>query len=183
MAKGQTQDFKEILFTPAEIADMVSELGRKITDDFSGKEFVVIGLLKGSVMFMADLLREIKLPCEIDFMAVSSYGKGTETLGRVNILKDISNSVLGKDVLIVEDIVDSGVTLSFIIKHLKNKGAKKVSVCTLLNKTARRKKQVDVQYVGVDVQDEFVAGYGMDYAENYRNIPFIGVLKEEIYQK
>ncbi|MBQ2444000.1 MAG: hypoxanthine phosphoribosyltransferase [Clostridia bacterium] len=183
MAKGQTQDFKEILFTPAEISDMVSELGRKITDDFSGKEFVVIGLLKGSVMFMADLLREIKLPCEIDFMAVSSYGKGTETLGRVNILKDISNSVLGKDVLIVEDIVDSGVTLSFIIKHLKNKGAKKVSVCTLLNKTARRKKQVDVQYVGVDVQDEFVAGYGMDYAENYRNIPFIGVLKEEIYQK
>ena len=183
MAKGQTQDFKEILFTPAEISDMVSELGRKITDDFSGKEFVVIGLLKGSVMFMADLLREIKLPCEIDFMAVSSYGKGTETLGRVNILKDISNSVLGKDVLIVEDIVDSGVTLSFIIKHLKNKGAKKVSVCTLLNKTARRKKQVDVQYVGVDVQDEFVAGYGMDYADNYRNIPFIGVLKEEIYQK
>ena len=183
MLKGQTQDFKEILFTPAEISDMVSELGRKITDDFSGKEFVVIGLLKGSVMFMADLLREIKLPCEIDFMAVSSYGKGTETLGRVNILKDISNSVLGKDVLIVEDIVDSGVTLSFIIKHLKNKGAKKVSVCTLLNKTARRKKQVDVQYVGVDVQDEFVAGYGMDYAENYRNIPFIGVLKEEIYQK
>ena len=162
MAKGQTQDFKEILFTPAEISDMVSELGRKITDDFSGKEFVVIGLLKGSVMFMADLLREIKLPCEIDFMAVSSYGKGTETLGRVNILKDISNSVLGKDVLIVEDIVDSGVTLSFIIKHLKNKGAKKVSVCTLLNKTARRKKQVDVQYVGVDVKDEFVAGYGMD---------------------
>ena len=183
MLKGQTQDFKEILFTPAEISDMVSELGRKITDDFLGKEFVVIGLLKGSVMFMADLLREIKLPCEIDFMAVSSYGKGTETLGRVNILKDISNSVLGKDVLIVEDIVDSGVTLSFIIKHLKNKGAKKVSVCTLLNKTARRKKQVDVQYVGVDVQDEFVAGYGMDYAENYRNIPFIGVLKEEIYQK
>ena len=183
MAKGQTQDFKEILFTPAEISDMVSELGRKITDDFSGKEFVVIGLLKGSVMFMADLLREIKLPCEIDFMAVSSYGKGTETLGRVNILKDISNSVLGKDVLIVEDIVDSGVTLSFIIKHLKNKGAKKVSVCTLLNKTARRKKQVDVQYVGVDVQDEFVAGYGMDYAENYRNVPFIGILKEEVYQK
>ena len=183
MLKGQTQDFKEILFTAAEISDMVSELGRKITADFSDREFVVIGLLKGSVIFMADLLREIKLPCEIDFMAVSSYGKGTETLGRVNILKDISNSVLGKDVLIIEDIVDSGVTLSFIIKHLKNKGAKKVSVCTLLNKTARRKKQVDVQYVGVDVQDEFVAGYGMDYAENYRNIPFIGVLKEEIYQK
>ena len=183
MAKGQTQDFKEILFTPAEISDMVSELGRKITDDFLGKEFVVIGLLKGSVMFMADLLREIKLPCEIDFMAVSSYGKGTETLGRVNILKDISNSVLGKDVLIIEDIVDSGVTLNFIIKHLKNKGAKKVSVCTLLNKTARRKKHVDVQYIGVDVQDEFVAGYGMDYAENYRNVPFIGILKEEVYQK
>ena len=183
MLKGQTQDFKEILFTPAEISDMVSELGRKITDDFSGKEFVVIGLLKGSVMFMADLLREIKLPCEIDFMAVSSYGKGTETLGRVNILKDISNSVLGKDVLIIEDIVDSGVTLNFIIKHRKNKGAKKVSVCTLLNKTARRKKQVDVQYIGVDVQDEFVAGYGMDYAENYRNVPFIGILKEEVYQK
>ncbi len=116
-------------------------------------------------------------------MAVSSYGKGTETLGRVNILKDISNSVLGKDVLIIEDIVDSGVTLNFIIKHLKNKGAKKVSVCTLLNKTARRKKQVDVQYIGVDVQDEFVAGYGMDYAENYRNVPFIGILKEEVYQK
>ena len=172
MLKGQTQDFKEILFTAAEISDMVSELGRKITADFSDREFVVIGLLKGSVIFMADLLREIKLPCEIDFMAVSSYGKGTETLGRVNILKDISNSVLGKDVLIIEDIVDSGVTLNFIIKHLKNKG-----------KTARRKKQVDVQYIGVDVQDEFVAGYGMDYAENYRNVPFIGILKEEVYQK
>lgn len=178
---NEINDFKEVLFTKEQIADMTERLGKKITQDFSGKPLMVMGLLKGSIMFMADLLREIKLPCILDFMAVSSYGSGTESQGRVQILKDISESVLGKDVLIVEDIIDSGVTLSFIVNHLKNKGAKSVTLCTLINKPERRKKEVDVKYIGADIPNEFIAGYGMDYGERYRNLPFIGVLKEEIY--
>ena len=174
-------DFKEILFTKDQIAEMTKLLGEKITQDFHGEELIVMGLLKGSFIFMADLLRQIKLNCIIDFMAVSSYGIGTESLGRVNILKDISESVLGKNVLIVEDIIDSGVTLSFIVNHIKNKGAKTVNLCTLINKPERRKKDVDVKYIGADIPNEFVAGYGMDYAERYRNLTFIGILKEEIY--
>ncbi|MEE0858457.1 MAG: hypoxanthine phosphoribosyltransferase [Acutalibacteraceae bacterium] len=180
---NEINDFKEVLFTKDQIDVMTKSMGEKITEDFKEKDLVVIGLLKGSVVFLADLVREIKLSCELDFMAVSSYGNGTESLGRVQIIKDISESVLGKDVLVVEDIVDSGITLNFIVSHLKNKGAKSVTLCTLINKPERRKKPVDVKYIGADIPNEFIAGYGMDYAEKYRNLPFIGVLKEEVYSK
>ncbi len=174
-------DFKEILFTKDQIQAMTKSIGEKITNDYQGRDVVFLGLLKGSVIFMADLLREVKLNCVIDFMAVSSYGSGTESLGRVQILKDISESVLGKDVIIVEDIIDSGNTLSFIVNHLNNKGASSVALCTLINKPERRQKDVFVKYVGADIPNEFIAGYGMDYAEKYRNLPFIGILKEEVY--
>ncbi|MEE1076397.1 MAG: hypoxanthine phosphoribosyltransferase [Acutalibacteraceae bacterium] len=180
-AYNEINDFKEILFTKDQIDAMTKRLGDKITNDFQGKNILILGLLKGSFIFMADLVREIKLPCEIDFMAVSSYGNGTESLGRVQIIKDISEHVLGKDVIIVEDIIDSGVTLSFIVNHLKNKGANTVTLCTLINKPERRKKDVKVEYIGADIPNEFIAGYGLDYAEKYRNLPFIGVLKEEAY--
>lgn len=180
-AYNEINDFKEILFTKDQIDAMTKRLGDKITNDFQGKNILILGLLKGSFIFMADLVREIKLPCEIDFMAVSSYGNGTESLGRVQIIKDISEPVLGKDVIIVEDIIDSGVTLSFIVNHLKNKGANTVTLCTLINKPERRKKDVKVEYIGADIPNEFIAGYGLDYAEKYRNLPFIGVLKEEAY--
>ena len=174
-------DFKEILFTKDQIEAMVDNLGQRITKDFEGKNILVLGLLKGSFIFMADLVRKIDLPCELDFMAVSSYGSGAESLGRVQILKDISETVLGKDVIIVEDIIDSGITLSFIVNHLKNKGANSVTLCTLINKPERRKKDVKVEYIGADIPNEFIAGYGLDYAEKYRNLPFIGCLKEEVY--
>jgi len=176
-------DFKEILFTKDQIAEMTSSLGEKITRDFQGEELIVMGLLKGSIMFMADLIRKINLPCTLDFMAVSSYGSGTESQGRVQILKDISETVLGRNVLIVEDIIDSGITLSFIVNHLKNKGAKSVTLCTLINKPERRKKEVEVKYIGADIPNEFIAGYGMDFDEKYRNLPFIGVLKDAVYEK
>jgi hypoxanthine phosphoribosyltransferase len=178
---AEINDFKEILFTKDQIEAMTKSLGERITNDFKGKNILMLGLLKGSFIFMADLVREVKLPCEIDFMSVSSYGNGTESLGRVQILKDISEPVLGKDVIIVEDIIDSGVTLSFIVNHLKNKGANSVTLCTLINKPERRKKDVKVEYIGADIPNEFIAGYGLDYAERYRNLPFIGVLKEEVY--
>lgn len=180
---NEVNDFREILFTKSQIEEMTKSLGEKITNDFKDKDLVVLGLLKGSIVFMSDLIREIKLPCQLDFMAVSSYGNGTESIGRVQILKDISESILGKDVLIVEDIIDSGITLNFIVKHLKNKGARSVTLCTLINKPERRKKDVHVEYIGADIPNEFIAGYGMDYAEKYRNLPFIGVLKEEVYSK
>lgn len=176
-----TDDFREILFTKEQIADMTKKIAEKISADYKGKQVVFLGLLKGSIMFMADLLREIKLDCTIDFMAVSSYGSGTESLGRVQILKDISEPVLEKDVIIVEDIIDSGITLDFIVNHLSNKGATSVALCTLINKPERRKKDVEVKYIGADIPNEFIAGYGLDYAEKYRNLPFIGILKEEVY--
>lgn len=177
----QINDFKEILFTKDQIEAMTKSIGERITNDFKGKNILMLGLLKGSFIFMADLIREVKLPCELDFMAVSSYGSGTESLGRVQIIKDISEPVLGKDVIIVEDIIDSGITLSFIVDYLKSKGASSVTLCTLINKPERRKKDVYVEYIGADIPNEFIAGYGMDYAERYRNLPFIGVLKEEVY--
>lgn len=180
-AYTEINDFKEILFTKDQIEAMTKRIGERITNDFQGKNILMLGLLKGSFVFMADLIREVKLPCEIDFMAVSSYGSGTESLGRVQIIKDISEPVLGKDVIIVEDIIDSGITLSFILNHLKNKGANSVTLCTLINKPERRKKDVKVEYIGADIPNEFIAGYGLDYAEKYRNLPFIGVLKEEVY--
>jgi len=176
-------DIKEVLYNEEVIIEKVREMGEKISNDYRGKNLIIVGVLKGSVVFAADLLRNIKIYCEIDFMAVSSYGKSTESTGVVRILKDLDESVEGKDVLIVEDIVDSGVTLGYLLNYFKTRKANSVEIATLLNKSARRKVDVPVKYIGFEVPDEFIVGYGIDYAERYRNLPFIGTLKPEVYEK
>ena len=177
------KDIQEILFTEDVLQNKVKELAKKITNDYKGKELLVIGVLKGSVLFVADLIKNIEMPCQIDFMAVSSYGNSSETSGIVRILKDLDTEAAGKDILIVEDIVDSGVTLDYLLKYLKARKANSINITTLLNKEARRKVDIDVKYVGFEVPDEFIVGYGIDYAEKYRNLPFIGILKPEVYER
>ena len=174
-------DIKKVLVSEQELKEMVTRMGAQISKDYEGKNLLVISVLKGAAIFMSDILRAITIPCQIDFMAASSYGAGTETKGSVKILKDLDIDVKGFDILIVEDILDSGVTLSNIVKLLESRNANSVKVCTLLSKPARRKVEVPVAYEGFEVPDEFVVGYGLDYAELYRNLPFIGVLKEEVY--
>ena len=177
------KDLQKILITEEEIKDAAKKLAEQIQRDYEGEdEIVFVGLLKGSVQFMADLLKNIDMMCTIDFMCVSSYGKNTKSTGRVNIIKDLSEPIDDKNVVIVEDIIDSGNTLSFIKKYFTAKNAKSVRICTLLNKPSRREVEIDVDYIGFDVQDEFVVGYGLDYLEYYRNLPYIGVLKPEIYE-
>ena len=177
------KDLKEILITEEEIRDAAKRLAAQIERDYANEEDVVfVGLLKGSVQFMADLLKNISMMCKIDFICVSSYGKGTKSTGRVNIIKDLSEPIDDKNVIIVEDIIDSGNTLNFIEKYFSAKNAKSVRICTLLNKPSRREVEIDVDYIGFDVPDEFVVGYGLDYQEYYRNLPYIGVLKPEIYE-
>ena len=177
------EDVKEILFSEEVIGEKVKELGKVISEDYKGKDLILVGVLKGSVPFTADLLRNITIPCEVDFMAVSSYGNSTETSGVVKILKDLDHNIEGKDVLIVEDIVDSGVTLSYLLKYLEARKASSIAIASLLNKPARRKADIEVKYVGFEVPDEFIVGYGIDYAEKYRNLPYIGTLKPEVYEK
>lgn len=174
-------DIEKVLVSEAELKDMVAKMGAQISKDYEGKNLLVISVLKGAAVFMSDIIRNITIPCQIDFMAASSYGKGTSTKGSVKILKDLDIDVTGFDILIVEDILDSGITLSNIIKLLKSRKARSVNVCTLLTKPARRQVEIPVAYEGFVVPDEFVVGYGLDFAEKYRNLPFIGVLKEEIY--
>lgn len=177
------KDIKEVLFNEEDITKKVKEISKEISRDYKGKDLVVVGVLKGSVLFTAELIKGITIPCEIDFMAVSSYGDATESSGVVRILKDLDHSIEGRDILIVEDIVDSGITLSYLTKYLKARKANSIEIVTLLNKPARRKKDIHVKYIGYDVPDEFIVGYGIDYAEKYRNLPFIGVLKPEVYNK
>ncbi len=177
------KDIKEVLFNEEDIKKKVKEISKEISRDYKGKDLVVVGVLKGSVLFAAELIKGITIPCEIDFMAVSSYGDATESSGVVRILKDLDHSIEGRDILIVEDIVDSGITLSYLTKYLKARKANSIEIVTLLNKPARRKKDIHVKYIGYDVPDEFIVGYGIDYAEKYRNLPFIGVLKPEVYNK
>lgn len=176
-------DIKEVLFSEDKIMHKVEEMGKVISNDYKGKDLIVVGVLKGSVLFASDLIKNITIPCEIDFMAVSSYGNSTESSGVVRILKDLDHNVEGKDILIVEDIVDSGITLSYLLKYLKTRRANSIEIATLLNKPARRIADIDVKYIGFDVPDEFIVGYGIDYAEKYRNLPFIGTLKPEVYEK
>ncbi|MBP3481094.1 MAG: hypoxanthine phosphoribosyltransferase [Clostridia bacterium] len=175
------EDIKSVLISEKELEDKISELGARISKDYCGKNLLVLSVLKGASVFMSDIIRKITIPIQIDFMAASSYGKGTATSGSVKIIKDLDIDVSGFDILIVEDILDSGVTLSNLIKVLESRSPKSVSVCTLLSKPSRRKVEVPVRYEGFVVPDEFVVGYGLDYAEYYRNLPFIGILKEEIY--
>lgn len=171
------------MISKEEIAKRVRELGEEITRDFKDDDapFVVVGLLKGSIIFMADLVREIKMPLTMDFMEISSYGDEFESTREVKIIKDLQSGVKDKNVLVVEDIIDSGLTLKKVLKMLGSRGAKKVSLCTLLNKKERREVDVDVQYIGFEIPNEFVLGYGLDVKQEYRNIPYIGVAGEELF--
>lgn len=172
---------KEVLINEEDIALRVKELGQQITRDYRGKDLVVVGILKGAVIFMSELVKNIELPVLIDFMAVSSYGKSTISTGEVRIIKDLDFSVENKDVLIVEDIIDTGYTLSYLSDNLRKRGANSVKIATLLDKPERRNIEVHVDYLGFVIPDEFVVGYGLDYAELYRNLPYIATLKEEVY--
>lgn len=176
-------DIQEILYSEEILTKKIKELASAISKDYEGKELVVVGILKGSVIFASELIKNISVKCEIDFMAVSSYGNSTETSGVVRILKDLDHNIEGKDILIVEDIVDTGVTLSYLLKYLKARKANSIEIVSLLNKPKRRIAELDVKYIGFEVPDEFIVGYGIDYAEKYRNLPFIGILKREVYEK
>ncbi|HHY90402.1 MAG TPA: hypoxanthine phosphoribosyltransferase [Clostridiales bacterium] len=177
------QDIAKILFTEEEIAKKVEELGNQITKDYQDKDLVLIGILKGANIFIGDLMRKIRIPITLDFMAVSSYGLSTESSGIVKIIKDLERSIEGKDVLIVEDLIDTGLTLNYIYKNLLSRKPKSLKICTLLDKPDRRKVDIKVDYKGFDVPDEFIIGYGIDYAEKYRNLPYVAVLKREVYEK
>lgn len=175
-------DIKEVLYTEQQIREKVKEMGQKISEEYKGKELVLIGVLKGSVPFMADLLKEITIPCFMDFMAVSSYGASTTSSGVVRILKDLDFEIEGKDVLIVEDIIDTGITLRYLVEYLKGRKPNSVEIACLLNKQERRKIEISAKYLGFDVPDYFLVGYGLDFAEKYRNLPYVGILKEEVYK-
>ena len=177
------QDIKEILFSEEVINAKTKELAGRISSDYKGKDLLVVGVLKGSVIFAADLIKNISIPCEIDFMAVSSYGTSSETTGIVRILKDLDHEVSGKDIIIIEDIVDSGVTLDYLLNYLRGRKANSVEIISLLTKPSRRKVDIDCKYIGFEAPDEFLVGYGLDYAEKYRNLPFVGILKREVYEK
>lgn len=167
----------EVLISEEELLNRVKILGEQITKDYKDKELVVVGTLKGAFMFMSDLVKNIKLPITLDFISVSSYGNSTESSGVVRILKDLDHSIEGKHVLIIEDIVDTGLTLNYLLENLKSKGAESVKVCTLLDKPERRKVDVKIDYKGFDVEDVFIVGYGIDYAQSYRNLPYIAFIK------
>lgn len=174
---------EKVLFSERKIKKKVEELGKQISDDYSGKKLLLVGILKGSAMFMADLMRAIKVPCEIDFMVVSSYGSDTKTSGNVKIIKDLNIDIKGYDLLIVEDIIDSGNTISALKKLLNERNPESVKICTLFDKPSRRTANVKTDYYGAIVSDEFIVGYGLDYNEKFRNLPYVGVLKRECYEK
>ena len=176
------RDIQEVMFTSEVLQAKVKELGAAISRDYKGKELLMIGVLRGAVIFMADLARAIDIPLALDFMAVSSYGASTSTSGVVRILKDLDEDLEGKHVLVVEDIIDSGLTLNYLLELLKSRNPASVKLCTLLSKPERRRVNVKVDYMGFSIPDAFVVGYGLDYAEKYRNLPFIGILKPEVYK-
>ena len=177
------KDVERILITSEEIGARVRELGQQITNDYAGQDILMIGVLRGAVVFMSDLARAIKRPIDIDFMAISSYGLSTNSSGVVRILKDLDEVVQGRHLLIIEDIIDSGLTLNYLVENLKSRKPASVRICTLLSKPDRRKVDVQVDYNGFIIPDYFVVGYGLDYAGKYRNLPFIGVLNPEIYER
>ncbi len=176
-------DIEKVLLSEEELKNIVERLGAQITEDYKNKNLVLVSVLKGSVVFMADLMRAIKVPCTIDFMSVSSYGSGTKTSGVVKIIKDLDTDVIeGSDLLIVEDILDSGVTLEYLMKILSARNPNSIKICTLLDKPERRKANIKADYAGAQIPDAFVVGYGLDYDEKYRNLPFVGALKPAVYE-
>ena len=174
-------DIQEVLFSEEQLKNRVREIAQQITADYQGKEIMLISVLRGSFVFMADLCRAIDLPCTLDFMAVSSYGKGTKSSGQVQISKDLCGDISDRHIIVVEDILDSGNTLSYLLKILENRHPASIRLCTLLDKPDRRVKPVEVHYSGFTIPDAFVVGYGLDYAEKYRNLPYIGILKPQVY--
>ena len=168
----------EILIDEQTLRGRIAELGEEISNDYRGRAPLLVGVLKGAVFFMADLMRELTVPCEIDFMAISSYGASTDTSGVVRILKDLDLNIEGRDVLVVEDIIDSGLTLNYLMGNLESRNPSSIEICALLTKPERREIDVPVRYVGFEIPNKFVIGYGLDFAERYRNLPYVGVLDE-----
>ena len=176
-------DIEKILYSTEEISELVDRIAAEIAEDYKGKEPVLIPILKGSILFFADLVRKLPLDCSFDFMAASSYGSGTESSGNVKITKDITADIKGKDVIIVEDILDTGNTLFYIKEYLEKYEPASVRICTLFDKPSRRKKDIKADYAGGEIDDMFIVGYGLDYDEGYRDLPYIGVLKPAVYAK
>ena len=177
------EDIDRVLFTEEDLRARVKDMGRQITADHEGESLLVVSVLRGAAIFMADLVREIDLQLEMDYMAISSYGNGVKSSGIVRILKDLTSSVEGRHVLIAEDILDSGLTLKYLIRNLESRNPASIEVATLLRKKTKAQADIDCRYVGFECPDEFIVGYGMDYAERYRNLPYIGVLKPEVYER
>ena len=176
------EDVERILISEQELDAKVSELAKKISRDYAGKTVLVVTLLKGGVMFAVDLMRKLTVPVGIDFMSVSSYGASSKSSGIVKVDKDLDNSIKGKDVLLVEDIIDSGLTLNYVREMLLGREPASLKICTILDKPSRRKTQVAVDYTGFEIPDEFVVGYGLDYAQKHRNLPYVGILKRSVYE-
>ena len=176
-------DIQAVLISEQQLADAVKKLGEQISRDYADRNLMMVSVLKGSVVFMADLMRAISVPASIDFMSVTSYGKGVKTSGVVRIIKDLDEELDGRDILIVEDILDSGMTLSYLKEHIMAKGARSIRIATLLDKPERRRVDIHPDYSCFSVPDEFVVGYGLDYAEKYRNLPYVGILKPCVYEK
>ncbi len=174
-------DVESILLSPEQIATRVAEMGAQISHDYEGKDPVFIAVLVGAAIFSADLLRQITIPCSLDFMAISSYGKETRSSGVVRVMKDLDESIESRHVIIVEDIIDTGLTLNYLLDNIRNRNVASVRVAALLDKPSRRLTKVDVDYIGFEVPDEFVIGYGLDFAQRYRNFPYVGVLRPEVY--
>ena len=174
---------EKVLFSKEQLAKRIKELAEQLDKDYAGKTPLMVAILKGSVMFFTDLIREMTLPLEIDFMSISSYGSGVKSSGEVKMIKDLDNKIEGKDVIIVEDIVDSGYTMKYLTHLLEARNPSLIKICALLDKPSRRETDVAVDYKGFEVGNEFVVGYGLDYAARYRNIPFIGILKRSVYEK
>jgi hypoxanthine phosphoribosyltransferase len=174
-------DVEEILLDATTITDRVAELGAQISADFADRDPVLVSVLKGSIIFLADLMRAMELPTSIDLMEVSSYGAGTESSGQVRIIKDLSNPIQGRHVIVVEDIIDTGLTLNYLLRYLADKRPASISIVCLLDKPARRLAEIPIDYIGFTIPDRFVIGYGLDYDERYRNLPYVGVLKPSVY--
>src|ERR671925_2443170 len=170
----------EVLIDEGALAGKITELADEISNDYADRDLLLIGVLKGAVFFMADLMRQITVPCEVDFMAISSYGGSTDSSGVVRILKDLDINIQGRNVLVVEDIIDSGLTLSYLVRNLEAREPASLEICALLTKPSRREIEVPVRYIGFEIPNKFVIGYGLDFAERYRNLPYVGVLSEEL---
>ena len=181
MNSNMLDDISEVYISTEGLDEITTRIGKQISEDYKGKNLLMISVLKGSVIFMADLMRKITIPCAIEFITAASYGAGTASSGTVNVKKEFSKSIEGYDILIVEDILDSGVTLSYLCAYLQRRSPASIRIVTLMDKPARRSADIKADYYGFNVPDEFVVGYGLDYAERYRNLPYIGVLRPEVY--